>query len=137
MHSSQPASLMAFSRSSMFRPAERALDGRKITRLPEHFISIAKKQKAQDEVTEPSKRVMVGGKLVFGVMQRVGAPTNALVQTSLAVCHSSNSTPRQRPGSRTSNAVHRSPTGRRAHLSNRALTWEHVKLSGKHVKLQR
>jgi hypothetical protein len=65
------------------------LDGRKITRLPEHFIAIAKKQKAQDEATEAGKRVMVGGKLVFGAMQRVpGAGNKPTVQTSLAVCHS-------------------------------------------------
>ena len=65
------------------------IDGRKITRLPEHFIAIAKKQKAQDEAAEASKRVMVGGKLVFCVMQRVpGARNNPTVQTSLAVCHS-------------------------------------------------
>jgi hypothetical protein len=65
------------------------IDGRKITRLPEHFIAIAKRQKAQDEATEATKRVMVGGKLVFSVMQRVpGAGNNLTVQTSLAVCHS-------------------------------------------------
>jgi hypothetical protein len=65
------------------------LDGRKITRLPEHFIAIAKKQKAQDEAAEASNRVMVGGKLIFGVMQRVpGAGNKPTVQTSLAVCHS-------------------------------------------------
>jgi hypothetical protein len=69
-------------------PPDWAVDGRKITRLPEHFIAIAKKQKAQDEAAETSKRVMVGGKLVFCVMQRAGARNDPTVQTSLAVCHS-------------------------------------------------
>jgi hypothetical protein len=65
------------------------LDGRKITQLPQHFITIAKTQKTQDEATEASKRVMVGGKLIFGAMQRVpGAGNKLTVQTSLAVCHS-------------------------------------------------
>jgi hypothetical protein len=65
------------------------VDGRKITRLPEHFIAIAKRQKAQNEAAEASKRVMVGGKLIFCVMQRVpGAGNSPTVQTSLAVCHS-------------------------------------------------
>jgi hypothetical protein len=65
------------------------LDGRKITRLPEHFIAIANKQKAQDEAAEASKRVMVGGNLIFCAMQRVpGAGNKPTVQTSLAVCHS-------------------------------------------------
>jgi len=71
-----------------FKPApDWPLDGRNITRRPEHVIAIAKRQKAQDEATEASKRVMVGGKLVFCVMQR-GAPNTPTVQTSLAVCHS-------------------------------------------------
>jgi hypothetical protein len=65
------------------------LDGRAITRLPDDFIAMAEKQKAQDEAAEAGKRVMVGGKLLFCVMQRVpGARNNPTVQSSLAVCHS-------------------------------------------------
>jgi len=72
-----------------FKPApEWDFDSRKITRLPEHFIGIAGKQKAQDEATDPAKRVVVGGQLIFCAMQRIPGPgKSATVQTSLAICH--------------------------------------------------
>ena len=64
------------------------VDGRSITRLPEHLVAVAERQKAQDEATEAGRRVMVGGKLIFCAMQRVpGAAGSPTVQTSLAVCH--------------------------------------------------
>ena len=73
-----------------FKPApDWDFDSRKITRLPEHFIAIARKQKAQDEAADPAKRVVVGGQLVFCAMQRIpGAGESPTVQTSLAICHS-------------------------------------------------
>lgn len=73
-----------------FKPAPAwDFDSRKITKLPEHFIAITKKQKAQDEATEPDKRVGVGGQLVFCHMQRIPGTRNApTVQTSFAICHS-------------------------------------------------
>src|SRR5262245_60595909 len=60
-----------------FKPApEWPFDSRKITKLPEHFIAIAKRQKAQDEASEPAKRVVVGGQLVFCAMQRIPGTRN-------------------------------------------------------------
>jgi hypothetical protein len=41
------------------------LDSSKVTKLPEHFIAMAKRQKAQDEATETGKRVVVGGSCSF------------------------------------------------------------------------
>jgi hypothetical protein len=64
------------------------VDGRSLTRLPEHLIAVAERQKAQDEAADREKRVAVGGKLVFCAMQRVPGPTGVpTVQTSLALCH--------------------------------------------------
>ncbi len=63
------------------------VDGRSITRLPEHLIAVATRQKAQDEAADAGKRVMVGGKLIFCAMQCVRGPAGPTVQTSLAVCH--------------------------------------------------
>jgi hypothetical protein len=64
------------------------VDGLSLTRLPEHLIAVAEKQKAQDAAAEAGRRVMVGGKLIFCAMQRVRAPSGGpMVQTSLAVCH--------------------------------------------------
>lgn len=73
-----------------FKPApDWDFDSRKITSLPEHFIAIARKQKAQDEATDPAKRVVVGGQLIFCAMQRIpGTRQSPAVQTSLAICHS-------------------------------------------------
>jgi len=63
------------------------VDGRSITRLPEHLVAVAQRQKAQDETADAGKRVVIGGKLIFGAMQRVGGPAGPTVQTSLAICH--------------------------------------------------
>jgi len=73
-----------------FKPApDWPVDSTKITRLPEHLIGIAKRQKAQDEATEAAKRVMVGGQLIFCVMQLIpGLRSDPTVQTSLGICHS-------------------------------------------------
>jgi hypothetical protein len=73
-----------------FKPAPGwDIDSGGITRLPEQFIAIAERQKAQDEAAEPANRVLVGGQLVFCAMQRVPDTGNGpTVQTSLAVCHS-------------------------------------------------
>jgi len=50
---------------------------------------MAKRQKAQDEEADTAKRVVVGGQLLFCVMQRIpGSGKSATVQTSLAICHS-------------------------------------------------
>jgi hypothetical protein len=72
-----------------FKPApDWAFDSQKITRLPDHFIAIARRQKAQDEATVPAKRVAVGGQLIFCAMQRVpGTGNRPTVQTSLGICH--------------------------------------------------
>jgi hypothetical protein len=73
-----------------FKPApEWSFDAARITKLPDHFITLAKRQKTQDEATDPAKRVMIGGQLIFHLMQRVPGPRNTgTVQTSAAICHS-------------------------------------------------
>ena len=73
-----------------FKPApEWAIDSAKIRKLPEHFVALAKRQKTQDEATEPAKRVVIGGQLVFSLMQCIPGPRNKrIVQTSTAICHS-------------------------------------------------
>lgn len=72
-----------------FKPApEWPLDASRIRKLPDDFIALGKKQKAQDDSTELSKRVGVGGQLIFHAMQRVPGPRRTTtVQTSSAICH--------------------------------------------------
>lgn len=72
-----------------FKPApDWPIDGKKITKLPQEFIAIARKQKLQDEATMMPERVGVGGQLLFHAMQRIpGARGKPVVQTSAAICH--------------------------------------------------
>ena len=58
-----------------FAPApEWPLDASQLKKLPDDFIALAKKQKAQDDATKLTKRVGVGGQLIFHAMQRVPGP---------------------------------------------------------------
>ena len=72
-----------------FKPApEWPLDASQLKKLPDDFIALAKKQKAQDDATKLTKRVGVGGQLIFHAMQRVPGPRRTTtVQTSAAICH--------------------------------------------------
>jgi hypothetical protein len=72
-----------------FKPApEWPLDASRIKKLPDDFIALAKRQKAQDDATELSKRVGIGGQLIFHAMQRgAGLRGVSAVQTSAAIVH--------------------------------------------------
>jgi hypothetical protein len=72
-----------------FKPApEWPLDASRIRKLPDDFITLAKRQKAQDDATELAKRVGVGGQLIFHAMQRGPALRGvSAVQTSAATVY--------------------------------------------------